>query len=113
MPPVRRSLAAPSIGGKVVDHVQITEIELEPGQPTGRHVHPVPVVGYVVAGQIHFQVEGEPPRRLRAGEAFYEPAGATILHFDNASPTQPATFVALYLAGQDEHEVIRMLDPVP
>ncbi len=30
MPPVRRRLATPRIGTKVVDHVQITEIELGP-----------------------------------------------------------------------------------
>ncbi len=36
MPPVRRRLAAPTIGAKVVDHVPITEIELG---PVGRDDH--------------------------------------------------------------------------
>ena len=107
----RRPLANVTIyGGKALDRVQLTEIELGPDQATGRHLHPVPVVGYVVAGRIYFQLEGQPERVLTAGEAFYEPAGRTILRFDNASSSDAATFVAVYLLGPGDEEVIRPLD---
>ena len=71
--------ARPEIG-----HVRSARIELAPGQETGRHRHPCDVVGYVAAGTIRFQVEGEEERTLGAGDAFHEPAGAPIAHFDNA-----------------------------
>jgi hypothetical protein len=32
------------------------------------------------------------------------------VHFDNASATQPMTFIAFYLLGEDERELIRMLE---
>ncbi|MGH7068087.1 MAG: hypothetical protein ACREEU_09935 [Acetobacteraceae bacterium] len=47
---------------------------------------------------------------LHEGDAFYEPAGTTILHFDNASERESLTFIAFYLLGSGEHELIRMLE---
>lgn len=67
------------------------------------------MVGQIVAGTIAFAPEGEEPRTLRAGDAFHEPAGATIAHFDNASDTEPATFVAFYLLPPGEDELIELL----
>ena len=46
-------------------------------------------------------------KTLHAGDAFYEPANRKILKFD--SKGAPATFVAYYLLGADEHDLIRML----
>jgi quercetin dioxygenase-like cupin family protein len=109
--PLRKDLAGPVIEpGKLVERVQLTQIDLAPGVQTGLHLHPGPVVGYVVKGEITFQIEGQPAQVLRAGDAFYEPANTRILHFDNASPTNEARFVAVYLLGQEEQELIRLLD---
>ena len=111
MPPVRTPLLSLTLDDRpLIEGVQITEIELPPNEPTGRHVHPVPVVGYVLAGRIHFEIEGEAPRVLTAGSVFYEPAGVRILRFDNASDVESATFVAVYLRGSGQQELIRMLD---
>jgi len=108
--PNRKSLLAAVLeNGKVVERVQMTEIELPAGGPAGVHMHPVPVVGYVLAGEIRFEIQGEAARTLTAGDAFYEPAGARIARFDNASEVQAAKFVAVYLQGPGELEVIRML----
>jgi quercetin dioxygenase-like cupin family protein len=106
--PIRRTpLATPRLEApKLVERVQITEIVLEPGQATGAHTHPIPVVGYIVRGRIRFQIDAQPPHELQAGQAFYEPAETPILHFDNASLSEPATFVACYLLGQADHELI-------
>jgi quercetin dioxygenase-like cupin family protein len=110
-PPLRKDLASPAIEpGKLVERVQLTQIDLAPGVPTGVHLHPGPVVGYVVSGEITFQIEGRAAQVLRAGDAFYEPATTRILHFDNASPTSEARFVAVYLLGKDDDELIRLLE---
>ena len=48
-------------------------------------------------------------RTLCAGDAFHEPAGAPIAHFDNASKDEPATFIAFYLLPPGEDSLIEML----
>jgi quercetin dioxygenase-like cupin family protein len=95
--------------GRQVDRVEIKRIDLAPGQPTGPHRHPCPVVGHVVSGTILFQIEGRPAKTLRAGDAFFEPANLRIRHFDNPSPREPATFVAFYLLANDDRSLIEML----
>jgi quercetin dioxygenase-like cupin family protein len=64
----------------------------------------------VLEGRIRFGLEGEPERDLGPGDAFHEPANARVAHFDNASPHEPATFVACYLLPQGEERLIVMLD---
>jgi quercetin dioxygenase-like cupin family protein len=68
------------------------------------------VTGYIAEGSVIFQVEGEAAKTLKAGDAFFEPANTRIVHFDNASATQPMAFIAFYLLGEDERELIRMLE---
>jgi quercetin dioxygenase-like cupin family protein len=92
-----------------VANVQVARIELGPGQEAGRHRHPCDVVGYVAAGTIRFQVEGSDELVLRAGDAFHESAHAPVAHFDNASPGEPATFIAFYLLPPGEDRLIEML----
>ena len=96
--------------GKNVASVTGVRIDFVPGQRTGLHLHPMPTVGHVTRGEIRFQVEGEPPRTLQAGDAFHEPANARILLFDNASDRAPASFVVFYLMGADDHDLIKMLE---
>jgi hypothetical protein len=36
---------------------------------------------------------------LPEDSAFFEPANGKIVQFDNASPQDPATFIAFYLLG--------------
>jgi quercetin dioxygenase-like cupin family protein len=104
-----RLLAAALEGQPSTARVEVARIELEPGQQTGRHRHPCTVVGYVAAGTIRFQVAGKTEVVLRAGDAFHEPAGAPIAHFDNASDAEPATFIAFYLLPPGEDRLIEML----
>jgi quercetin dioxygenase-like cupin family protein len=40
------------------------------------------VFGYVTDGEIVFELEGEPERVIRAGEAFWEPGGDVIHYSD-------------------------------
>jgi quercetin dioxygenase-like cupin family protein len=68
------------------------------------------VVGYIAKGAAYFQQERRVAKTLTAGEAFFEPANAKILHFDNASSTEPMTFIAFYLLGPGEQGLIRILE---
>jgi quercetin dioxygenase-like cupin family protein len=110
--PIRRKplLTAVLGGDRSIQRVEIKQVELPPGQLTGLHLHPCPVVGYVAAGAINFQIEGQPIQHLRSGDAFFEPRDARVAHFDNASASDAATFIAFYLLGTDEDRLIEMLD---
>lgn len=54
-----------------------------PGSPP--HRHPGAVYGYLIEGQMLFELEGEAPRIVSAGEAFSEPGGDRI-HYQDGNP---------------------------
>lgn len=94
-----------------IDRVQITRIELAPGAPAGLHRHPFPVIGCVLGGAIRLQIEGRPEQILRTGEAFHEPAGTQIPHFDNASEIEPGLVSGLLPARAGRGAVDRDARP--
>ncbi len=89
-----------------VDQVEIGDFHFTPGQPAPVHTHKAPVVGYVSKGAIYYQIEGQKPQILRTGDAFYEPVGPRILHFDNASKTEEAVFTDFNLEQHDEPFIV-------
>jgi quercetin dioxygenase-like cupin family protein len=48
---VRKQLLSVPFENKNVTSVEVREINFEPGQETGRHRHPCPVLGYIVEDQ--------------------------------------------------------------
>lgn len=49
------------------------------------HRHPSgPAFGYMLEGEMLFELEGQPPRVIRAGEAFWEPGG-DVIHYSDAN----------------------------
>ena len=61
-------------------------IEYPPGDPGAPpHRHPSePAFGYVLDGEMVFELEGEPPRVLVAGDAFWEPGG-DVIHYQDGN----------------------------
>ena len=105
---VRKELYKASIGTQPISTVDVREIDFKPKQTTGLHRHPCPVISYVVEGTIRFQIRGEKMRIIHAGQVCYEPAGAIVEHFDNASDHAPAKFIPYYLLN-GQKELIEML----
>jgi quercetin dioxygenase-like cupin family protein len=65
--------------------VMTVVIEFPPGDPgTPPHRHPGPAFGYVLEGEMLFELEGEPERVIRAGEAFWEPGG-DVIHYQDGN----------------------------
>jgi quercetin dioxygenase-like cupin family protein len=67
-------------------HAMTVTIAYPPGSAGAPpHRHPGgPAFGYVLEGEILFELEGERPRVLCAGEAFWEPGG-DVIHYSDAN----------------------------
>jgi len=89
-----------------VVQVEAGDFHFTPGQVAPIHTHSAPAVGYIVKGEIIFQVEGHKQVILREGDAFYEPAGPRILRFDNASATEEAVFIDFNLEQEGEPFIV-------
>lgn len=105
---IRKSLLTAALGSRNVTSVDVRQIIFAPGQQSGRHKHPCPVVGFIVDGAALLQIEGQAPIELPVGSAFYEPADTVISRFDNLSSLAPLTFAAYYLLD-GQQDLIEML----
>lgn len=103
----RKQLLTEELAARTISKVDVKEIIMEPFRKAGLHQHPCPVFGYVAEGTLLFQIQGQEPKTLKKGDAFYEPAATAIAHFDNAS-SQPLKFIAFYLTN-GEKQLIEML----
>lgn len=66
-------------------HAMTIVIEYPPGDPgTPPHRHAGPAFGYVLEGEMVFEVEGEAPRVVGAGETFWEPGG-DVIHYQDGN----------------------------
>src|SRR3954465_14889867 len=76
-------------------------IELPPGDPgIAPHRHSGPVFGYMLEGEMLFELEGEAPYPIRAGEAFWEPGG-DVIHYtaSNLLAEKTSRFVVVVLCA--------------
>jgi quercetin dioxygenase-like cupin family protein len=79
--------------------VMTATIVLPPGDPgTPPHRHSGPVFGYMLEGEMTFELEGESERVIRAGEAFWEPGG-DVIHYQAANhlPNAWSRFVVVMI----------------
>lgn len=79
-------------------------VEVPPGGPgLPPHRHSGPVFGYVVEGEIIFELEGQPERVITAGEAFWEPGG-DVIHYQDGNNLTDAwsrfVVVMVHVPGQ-------------
>jgi quercetin dioxygenase-like cupin family protein len=66
----RHDLSAP--GREVLQ----TRVEIDPGVTFPKHSHPGEEIIYVLEGSLEYEVEGNPPVTLKAGDVLFIPAGA-------------------------------------
>ena len=74
-------------------------VSYPPGAKSGAHHHAKSafIMAYVISGAIRSQVEGEPARVYHAGETWNESPGAHHTISENASATEPAELLAVFL----------------
>lgn len=66
------------------------QVELAPGVAFSRHRHPADETVYVLEGALEYQLEGQPPVTLKAGDILFIPAG-TIQTAKNVGDGAEAT----------------------
>jgi quercetin dioxygenase-like cupin family protein len=73
----------------------IAHVEIKPGAFVGRHTHPGEEISYIESGEGELLIEGQPPRKLKAGDGFVVPAGAK--HDAHNTGSTPLQIIAVYL----------------
>ena len=86
-------------GGKL--KATLVEVTYAPGAGSKPHSHPCPVIGYVVSGELRTQVKGGAEATYKAGESFYEPPNGVHLVSANASKTEPAKLLAIFVCDHE------------
>ena len=91
-----RSEMLPNVPGKSITAVQVT---YAPGAKSTSHHHAGSVFVYVLTGQVRSEVSGMGPAKVyKAGETFFEPPGSAHLVSENASATESASILAVFVA---------------
>ena len=100
-PPANRATVAfstqlPNVPGKSLTAVVV---RYAPGEASGPHHHAGSVFVYVLSGTIRSRVSTNGPAKVyQAGESFFEPPGSDHLVSANASATEPASLLAIFVA---------------
>jgi quercetin dioxygenase-like cupin family protein len=73
----------------------VARVEVAPGGKAGRHTHPGEEISYILEGESLLLVDGQPPRRVKAGESFVIPAG--VVHDAHNDTNKPVKLVGVYV----------------
>jgi quercetin dioxygenase-like cupin family protein len=76
----------------------VAKVELDEGVAAGRHSHPGDEISYVLEGEGELMIDGEDPRRVKAGESFVIPAGT--VHDAINTGKGPMKLVGVYVVDK-------------
>lgn len=101
---------AEEIDGKEAK-VSAVEVSYGPGGFTPPHRHPGAVFGHILEGEFETQLEGQPLRKLKVGDTFYEPTMA--LHAVSRNPSKAANtrILAVIVHPRDAKELVILEKP--
>ncbi|MDI7864666.1 cupin domain-containing protein [Rhizobiaceae bacterium n13] len=96
--------AIPNIPGKTLTALVV---DYPPGGASvpHRHADSAFIFAYVLSGAIESKVNDGQTQTFRAGESWYEPPAARHLVSRNASKTEPARLLAVFVADTAEKEL--------
>jgi quercetin dioxygenase-like cupin family protein len=85
----RHDLSAP--GREVVQ----VRVDFDPGYVAPKHWHPGEEIIYVLEGTLEYEIEGQPPVRVKAGDVLFVPARAihTAKNVGGGNDAELATYV--------------------
>jgi quercetin dioxygenase-like cupin family protein len=79
-------------------------IDFDPGAVAPRHSHPGEEIIYVLEGLLEYQVGGEPPRTLKAGDVLFIPAG--VIHAAKNVGSSKGSELATYIVKKGKPLVV-------
>src|SRR5262249_18979592 len=91
------SYALPNVSGK---RVTIVRVFYGPGGFTRPHRHAGSVTAYITKGEIRSPLGGGPLQTVWVGQSFFEPPRSTHAVSANASNTEPAELIAVFVADE-------------
>jgi quercetin dioxygenase-like cupin family protein len=95
---MRREIIKQSLPGEPDKELTLVEVTYPAGAGSPPHLHANGVMAFVVSGAIVSQVGDASEQTFHAGQAWWEPPGAIHRVSRNASATEPATLLAIYIA---------------
>ena len=101
--------ALPNVPGKVISSVVV---EYQPGQKSPPHRHGEAfVVAYVLEGAIRSGVNGGPAKVYKAGESWSEQPGDHHTVSANASDSESAKLLAIFIADKEQKALVTFDKP--
>ena len=82
-----------------------TRVDFAPGAISPWHSHPGEELIYVPEGTLEFQIQGQEPVVLKAGDVYFIPAGA--MHMARNRDTMPSVELATYIVEKGKPLLIR------
>jgi quercetin dioxygenase-like cupin family protein len=88
-------------------------VSYPPGGSSPAHRHPASsfITAYVLSGAVKSQVNDGQPKVYRAGEHWIEPPGAHHQVSANASATEPASLLAVFVVDTADADKLVTFDP--
>ena len=78
-------------------HITAVELTFKPGQQTGWHVHPVPLFGYVLEGELTVDYGAKGKRTYRKGDALMEAMNEA--HNGRNTGRRPLKILVVYMGA--------------
>ena len=100
----RREVIKERLPGEPQRQLTLVEVVYAPGAGSPPHLHANGVMAFVVVGSIVSKVGDEPKRTFHAGEAWWEPPDAVHRVSRNASSSEPARLLAIYIAPSEARD---------
>jgi quercetin dioxygenase-like cupin family protein len=102
--------AIPNIKGKSMVTVVVT---YPPGAKSmsHRHARSAFIYAFVLSGAVRSKVDDQPARIYHAGEGFYELPGSHHIISENASESQPASLLAVFVVDSKNRGSLTTPDP--
>ena len=88
----------------------VVKVDYPPGGKSDKHHHAGSVFAYVLSGAIRSENSATGPSKVyQAGDSFFEPTGSEHIVSENASETDPASLLAIFVAPDDA--ILKTVDP--
>ena len=80
-------------------------VEIAAGGQVGRHMHPVPVLVYIMEGELTVEADGQPARTYKAGQAAVEVTNTWHNGLNRGSV--PVKFLVVYAGEEGKPTTLR------